>query len=519
MSDIDQAIRDVVKGASIVTIGLILELLIAFVAQVIVARSLEVGSFGGIVIGTAIIDIGAIVAGLGLASGLTRYLPRVEDVEKLSLALFTLATTLLTSSVLGAGVALNASFIATEFFGDPNVASTIQIFGAAIPFATLLNSAVGGIRGQERSTYWVVVKNIVHPIARITLVVGVAVYTLDQAGLTEAQRQSGFALAYAIPYVVSAIVGLGLLYRALPQGGLSFNWERIEEVTRYSLPFTVTGISSFIYRSIDIFLIAFFLGQYANGIYGVAYAAVSFMGMFSTAFNFLGSPIASRLERDGTAEDAMQMFQAVVRWLIVVSVCALVPLGVFATDFITIIYEPRYASGGTVLTVLAVGFATKNVLSIHNSILEAVGRSKILSVNSALAAVTNLTLNWVLIPRYGIIGAAVATSVSFLLRDGLAAAQVYLALGETPLSWRGVRPVVLAVPFLWIVASVVAPATPGTFLWLVGTTGLASTVYVTVVLLVFGLTETDVMIIRSAEEQYGLPLGWIDWLIRRLADR
>jgi O-antigen/teichoic acid export membrane protein len=241
--------------------------------------------------------------------------------------------------------------------------------------------------------------------------------------------------------------------------------------------------------------------------------------MASSAFNFLGSPIASRLESDGTADDAMQMFRAVVRWLIVVSVCALVPLGVFATDFITIIYESRYASGGTVLAVLAVGFALKNVLSIHNSILEAIGRPKLLSINSSLAAATNLALNWVLIPQYEILGAAVATIVSFLLRDGLAAAQVYVALGQTPLSWRGVRPVILAVPFLWLVASVVAPAIPGTFLWLVATTGLTSAVYVAAVLIVFGLTETDVMIIRSAEERYGLPLGRFEWLIRRLADR
>ncbi|WP_299263752.1 flippase [Halorientalis sp.] len=518
MTDIDQAIRDVVKGASVVTVGLFLELLIAFVAQVIAARILDVGSFGGIVIGTAIVDVGAIVAGLGLASGLTRYLPRVEDGEKRSLALFSVAVTLLTSTVLGAVVALNASAIATEVFGDPGVAVTVRIFGAAIPFATVLNVTVGGIRGQERSTYWVVVKNIVHPLARITLVVGVAAYTLDRAGLTEAQRQAGFAWAYAIPYVVSAIVGLALLYRALPRDGLAVDTGRLAEVTRYSLPFTVTGVSSFVYRSIDIFLIAFFLGQFANGIYGVAYAAVSFMGMFSTAFNFLGAPIASRLESDGNARDAMEMFRAVVRWLIVVSVCALVPLGVFATEFITIIYRAKYASGGTVLAVLAVGFALKNVLSVHNPILESVGRAKLLSFNSALAAVANLALNWVLIPRYGILGAAVATSASFFLRDGLAAAQVYLALGETPLSWRGVRPAILAVPFLWLVSTVVAPATPGTLLWLVGVTGLTSVVYLIAVLLVFGLTETDVMVVRSAEEQYGLPLGRFDAVIRWLAN-
>ena len=71
MSDADQAVRDVVKGASIVYVGLFLELLIAFVAQVLAARYLSVSGFGGLTTGTALLDLGSVVAGLGLASGLT----------------------------------------------------------------------------------------------------------------------------------------------------------------------------------------------------------------------------------------------------------------------------------------------------------------------------------------------------------------------------------------------------------------------------------------------------------------
>lgn len=509
MSDLDQAIRDVVKGASIITFGLVLQLFIAFVAQVIAARYLSVGDFGGLTAGTALLDIGAIVGGLGLASGLTRYLPRVEAAEKRMLVSASVLIAVAASTVLGAAIALNAPFVAAEVFGNPNVTVSIRIFGAAIPFATLLNLAVGGIRGQERSTYWVLVKNVLHPVARITLVVAAVLYGLGQAGM---------AGAYAVPYVISAFVGLVLLYRTLPRSSTSFDRERVEVVTRYSLPFVISGISGFVYRSIDIFLILYFLGDAATGIYGVAYAATSFMGLFSTAFNFLSTPIASRLESDGTIDDAMEMFRAVVRWLLVVSVCALVPLGVFATDFIVIVYQSKYAEGGIVLSILAVGFAVKNVLGVHNSILEAVGRSKVLSVNSAAAAVTNVLLNIALIPRMGMVGGAIATTVSFMLRDGLAAVQVRLALNQTPLHWSSLRPLVLGVPFLVVIWRLIAPATPTTLLWVVGITAMAGTFYVATVLITFGLSPTDVMVIRSAEEQYGLGISRLDWVIRRLSN-
>jgi len=508
MSDADQAIRDVVKGASIVYVGLFAELLIALVAQILAARYLSVSDFGGITTGTALLDIGSILGGLGLASGLTRYLPRVDDEEKRSLATTAVVVTAVVSFAFGVAVSLNASAIAREVFGDTNVTSSIRIFGAAIPFAALLNVSVGGIRGQKQSLYRVYVKNLAHPVVRFGFIIFAISYGFGQAGL---------ASAYAIPYVVSAALALVLLHRSLPSSAVSFDSALVKEVSRYSLPFTITGIAGFVYRSIDIFLILHFLGSFAVGVYGVAYAATSFMGMFSTAFNFLGAPVASELEHGGNIDEVMRVFRSVTRWLVIGSVCVLVPLGVFSTDFISIIYQSKYASGGSALTILAVGFAVKNVLSVHGPILQALGHSKILSYNSIAAAVVNLVLNVVLIPRYGIVGAAIATSFSFLLRDGLAALQVRHFLDTTPISWEAIGPTVISIPFLGGITAFIAPNVPRTFLWLVGVSSVLSAIYSGTVLIAFGLPKTEVMILRSIEEKYGINFEPIEPLIRFLS--
>lgn len=510
MSDTNQAIRDVVKGAGVVYVGLFVELLIALVAQILAARYLSVGGFGGLTTGTAILDIGSIVAGLGLASGLTRYLPRVDETDKRSLATTAVIVTIVTSLAVGLTITLNASFIAAGVFGDPEVAPSVRIFGAVIPFSALLNVAVGGIRGQKRSLYRVYVMNIVHPVTRFALVVVAVVYGLEQAGI---------ASAYAIPYVVSSVLALILLYRSLPRSPISIDADLTTEVASYSLPFTVTNVASFVYRSIDIFLVLHYLGSFAVGVYGVAYAATSFMGMFSTAFNFLGAPVASELEHGGDVDGVMRVFRSVARWLVVGSICAFVPLGVFSTEFITIVYKSKYASGGIVLTILAAGFGAKNVLSIHGPILEALGRSRILAINSILAAVANVVLNVLLIPSYGVAGAAFATVLAFLLRDGLAAAQVRYLLGTTPLSWQGIGPAVVAVPFLLGLVQFVVPSVPTTLPWLIGVSGVFSVLYGCSVLLVFGLSETELMILRSTEERYGISLEPFEPIIQFLADR
>lgn len=497
MSDTDQAIRDVIKGAGVVYVGLFLELLIAFVAQVLAAQYLSVSGFGGLTTGTALLDIGSIVAGLGLAGGLTRYLPRIEREQKRSLVTTAVGISLANSMLIGGLVTLGAPLIATEVFGDPSVTVSIRIFGAAIPFSALLNVGIGGIRGEKESLYQVYVKNITQPLIRFFLVIVAVVLGLDQAGI---------AGAYALPYVVTSVLALFLLYRTLPPTPFQIDVELTERVARYSIPLTASGVAGFVYRSVDIFLILYFLDSSAVGVYGVAYAAVGFMQMFSTAFNFLGAPVASELEHGGDIEEVMSVFRPVARWLVVGSVCAFVPLGIFSTEFISLIYGSRYAGGGLALAVLALGYGVQNVLSVNGPILQALGRSRILAFNSVLAALVNFGLNVVLIPRFGIIGAAVATAVSFILRDGLAAVEVCYLLNSTPIRWNVVGPALLAVPVLGALGVVVAPAVPTTFLWFLGISGVTCLAYCVLVLVAFGISQTEVMVLHSVEEQYGVPV-------------
>ncbi|TKX86269.1 hypothetical protein EXE43_09335 [Halorubrum sp. SS5] len=497
MSDTDQAIRDVIKGAGVVYIGLFLELLIAFVAQVLAAQYLSVSGFGGLTTGTALLDIGSIVAGLGLAGGLTRYLPRIEREQKRSLVTTAVGISLANSLLIGGLVTLGAPLIATEIFGDPSVTVSIRIFGAAIPFSALLNIGIGGIRGEKESLYQVYVKNISQPLIRFFLVIVAVVLGLDQAGI---------AGAYALPYVVTSLLALFLLYRTLPATPFQVDVELTERVARYSIPLTVSGVAGFVYRSVDIFLILYFLDSSAVGVYGVAYAAVGFMQMFSTAFNFLGAPVASELEHGGDIEEVMSVFRPVARWLVVGSACAFVPLGIFSTEFVSLIYGSGYAAGGLSLAVLAFGYGAQNVLSVNNPILQALGRSRILAFNSILAALVNLGLNVVFIPRFGIVGAAVASAVSFILRDGLAAIEARYLLGTTPIRWNVAGPALVAVATFGVFTVAVLPTVPTTVIWLLGLTGLSCLLYCALVLILFGISETEVMILRSAEEQYGISV-------------
>ncbi|WP_460921626.1 flippase [Salinarchaeum chitinilyticum] len=504
----DQAVRDIVKGAGVVYGGLVAQMALAFLAQRFAAVHLSISGFGGLTTGTALLSLGGIVAGLGLSSGLTRYLPRIEAAEKRPIATYLFAFTIPVGISLAAVTVVYADFIAAEIFRDPSVASSIRVFGAAIPFAAIMNLAIGGIRGQKISRFRVYVRNLLHPASRFALIIVAVVIGAGQAG---------FAVAYAIPFVVGAAIATVLFERTLPEDGDSTAARnRLPEIVRYSLPFTVSGLASFIYRSIDIFLLLYFVGSTAVGIYGVAYALARLLAMFSTAASYLGTPVSSELESEDRLSDAVEVQQEFARWLTIASGMALVPMVIFSDEIIAIIYRPGYAVGGSALAILAVGFAVKNVLLTHGPLMEALGLSKLSAFNTTSAAGVNLGLNLLLIPQYSYTGAAIATTVSFLVLGLLPVLEVKYISGFTTMGWKVANPIAILLPLtglLYLVSTYV----PTSLFWIFGVCVVFSTLYFAAIFFLLGLTETEIMILESFQDKYGIENRLLSYLIRRFS--
>lgn len=504
----DDAVRGILKGAGVVYAGLILNMGIAFVAQRFAAVHLSIGGFGSLLSGTALLDVGAVLAGLGLSSGLVRYLPRVGSGQKKSLVKYAFLLALPFSLVVAVPTVVFADIIATRIFNDPEIAISLRIFGATIPFAAMLNLGIGGIRGQMVSRFRVYIKDILHPSIRFGLIMVAVVVGAGQAG---------FAAGYAIPYAVGAIVAVVLLWRVLPAGkGLQSGRQVLPEVIRYSLPFTVTGLASFVYRSIDIFLILYLLDSRAVGVYGVAYAFAQLIGMFSTAFSYLSTPVSSELENEGRVGEAVSVQETMARWIIIATITALVPMVLFAADFLRLIYRPAYATGGLTLIILVFGFAVKNVLQTHGPILEALGKSKLAAFNTSAAAAVNLLVNLALIPRFGIEGAALATTISFVVLGALPTVEVWYYTRSTSISQRVIFPVLVAIP-LTLVTIFISQAMPRSLLWIFGTSSVFALGYIVAVVVSLGFTQEDVMVVRSVEDKYGIPLGPFDTVLRRFS--
>jgi O-antigen/teichoic acid export membrane protein len=220
------------------------------------------------------------------------------------------------------------------------------------------------------------------------------------------------------------------------------------------------------------------------------------------------------LESDDRIAEAISVQTTIARWVTIVTIGALLPMVFFAAEFLRFIYRPAYASAAPTLAVLVVGFAIKNILITHSPIIQALGKSKLSAFNTTAAAVVNTVANLLLIPTYGILGAAIATTLSYIVLSVLPVLEVKYYIGETALARPVIEPMLVAVPAV-AVAIPLFREVPSSLLWAFGTSGAFALAYAVAVIVTFGFKTADVMIIRSAEDKYGIPLGPLDSILRR----
>ena len=190
----------------------------------------------------------------------------------------------------------------------------------------------------------------------------------------------------------------------------------------------VSVILVFLLLKSDLFFIQHFLGDAAVGTYRVA---VNFADMMQRLPDVAGAVLLAKVVRD---QDAGHLSLRVARGILAFSMVAALALWAFGSWFIGLFF-PAYEAAYTPLVWMLPGLVCLGVGSIFNTKLAGMGYPAVTQWAPGLAFAVNALLNAYLIPREGLRGAALATSLSYALW-ALCVARVYLR-GEA-IGWRDI---------------------------------------------------------------------------------
>jgi PST family polysaccharide transporter len=225
------------------------------------------------------------------------------------------------------------------------------------------------------------------------------------------------AFVWAI-LVESALVMLAMIYFYIKRGGLIASWSisfnRAIDLLSDSWPLIFAGLAFVLYMRVDQIMIGQMLGDKEVGIYSAA-IRISEVWYF-VATSIIISVFPSIIEAKGIGNNVYsRRLQDIYNILAVLALCFAILVTFLSDIIISLLFGPNYSAAGPVLAIhvwsglfIFLGHASNKRLVVENL-------QKIVLYRTVLGATINIFANWLLIPRFGIVGAAYASLISYFV--------------------------------------------------------------------------------------------------------
>jgi len=206
--------------------------------------------------------------------------------------------------------------------------------------------------------------------------------------------------------------------------------------------------------------------------------------------------------KDST-EDTSRTLKTLTRWTIISTIPLFALLFLFAKPSIALLFGNEYVSASGILVVLSAGYFFSVSTGHLGAVIKSESRNEFILFNTVANFFLNIALNIMLIPRYGITGAAIATAGSIFFVNSLMLLETYHIKKVQPFSRRQLKPIVAVVPSILAVYLVLNQLFTTVPVWaLVPGFAVFGTLYLAIYLAI-GLEEEDREMIKAAGEKFG----------------
>jgi O-antigen/teichoic acid export membrane protein len=203
-----------------------------------------------------------------------------------------------------------------------------------------------------------------------------------------------------------------LVYRRY-QLGLEFSRDLLRQMNKFGMPLVPSALALWAINFVDRFFIAVFKGQVEVGVYSVAVRISSVIVFIMIAFRLAWPAFAYSIEDE---QEAKRTYAFVLTYLLFLCSWISLTLGLLSPWLVRVLApKPEFARASEAVALLAfasTAYAGYTVIAIG------IGRARKTQLNwivTGVAAVVNVALNFALIPPYGMIGAAISTTVAYVV--------------------------------------------------------------------------------------------------------
>lgn len=403
-----------------------------YATQIALARFYGEAQLGFYVLGLSFVQLANLVSMFGMNDSAVRYVARYRaegdaaGVRGTLLVVFGVA--LSASLAFSALMFVSAGFLADQIYGKPFLESVFRAFAPAVPLFTLMTIALWATQGFQTVKYATSVEQVARPLVNLGLVT--VFYLLGTQVL-------GAVAAYVISMGVGAVLAIYYLRMLFPK---LLDWSapaRYEprELFGFSVPSLVATTTNYVNNWATVAILGIFAPAREVGIFNAANRTAALTGLALLAFSGIFSPMISTLYRTGSTDHLGFLYKDVSRWNFTGSLAIFLVTALLAKDVLAVFGE-RFVAAWPALVVVSAAQLFSSSVGLTGRMLTMTGRQRLVMWSRLASAVVTVAGGFVLVPLYGIMGAAAAAAVGLVLANAITLFSVERLLGFWPYTLR-----------------------------------------------------------------------------------
>ncbi|MGC9513223.1 MAG: polysaccharide biosynthesis C-terminal domain-containing protein [Fidelibacterota bacterium] len=375
---------------------------------------------------------------LGLPNALFRWLNLEEDEENKKAVFFTAYTfTALIVFLMMLPLYFFSGLLAGGIFSNPGMSVYFKLSAFIITLSVLNMIPLFTLRVREKSLYYVIVAVLKFTLQLLVTVLMIVRYEQGILGIFWGQL-AGELLAFCLmlPFVMTQIS-----FRFMPR--------TLKEMIRFGFPLSFSGLASRVLNIGDRYVLGFLTTLEMVGAYDIGYRIANAVDIiFIRSFN---NAYQQMIWKHVRADNIRRIIRKFLNYFLFVFLWIILAVSVFSYDLVnlmTVTYD-EYLAASVIIPTILLALVIRGMGFIFKQTLQMASRTAVIATITITSAVLNIGLNFLMIPWWGMQGAAVATLLSFLVSSGISAwlSEKYF---ETRYEWLNMGKLFLSAALIYL---------------------------------------------------------------------
>lgn len=415
-------LQQLVKGSFAPLVAKVAGMLAVYAFIWIISNEFGATIRGEFAIFFAMLGILAVICNMGMDTSLVKYIAaykvsnsfgKIKSVYKTGISL-----SLLSSTIASVTIFIFRNDLDQIFLEPTNrLHSPFLYLSISLPLFTLLILNAETLRGLEKMSLYSLLQN--GSIFLLTIPLMFLFITYKKGSITTIPAEA-FVFSLGTLTLISFFL---FFYHTRNQSKIE-SFGSINSLLKVSLPMMLSNSVFFLMSWSDILMIGYFLPEDQTGIYSNASKVANLNIVFLFAINAIAAPKMAAFKEKKDSSSLKSFTKITSKMNILLSAPVFLIILLFP-DFLLGLFGSEFLPGKTALLILAVGqFSNAAAGSVIN-VLNMTGKQVLAQNIILITALINLVLNAILIPKFGINGAAIATASSTIIWNMLAVLFIY----------------------------------------------------------------------------------------------